>query len=140
MSQRSFSQDRKMVADQIHSWLGAAVSIGLAVAAFGAISLAVGAVVGAVAGGIVIIKFAPPPRFGFDPARRARCWPSGYRWPGSFVVFLVGNVDNFIVGHLARRDPSRLLRPGLEPLELAGHDVLHARPGCCPRDVLPASA
>ena len=35
------------------------------------------------------------------PVRRVRCWPSGYRWPGSsFVVFLVGNVDNFIVGHL----------------------------------------
>ena len=101
MLQRSFSQDRKLIADQVHSWLGAAVSIGLALAGFGAMSLAVGAVVGAVAGGAIIIKFAPPPRFGFDAAKARALLTFGLPLAGSsFVVFLVGNVDNFIVGHL----------------------------------------
>jgi PST family polysaccharide transporter len=101
MLQRSFSQDRKLVADQIHSWLGAAVSIGLALAGFGAMSLAVGAVVGAVAGGVVIMKFSPPPRLGFDVAKARALLVFGLPLAGSsFVVFLVGNVDNFIVGHL----------------------------------------
>jgi O-antigen/teichoic acid export membrane protein len=101
MLQRSFSQDRKLVADQIHSWLGAAVSIGLAVAGFGAMSLAIGAVVGAVAGGIMIMKFSPPPRPGFDATKARALLAFGLPLAGSsFVVFLVGNVDNFIVGHL----------------------------------------
>jgi O-antigen/teichoic acid export membrane protein len=101
MMQRSFSQDRKLVADQIHSWLGAAVSICLAVAGFGAMSLAVGAVVGAVAGGLVIMKFSPPPRFGFDASKARALLAFGLPLAGSsFVVFLVGNVDNFIVGRL----------------------------------------
>jgi O-antigen/teichoic acid export membrane protein len=101
MLQRSFSQDRKLVADQIHSWLGAAVSIGLAVAGYGAMSLAVGAVVGAVAGGIVIMRFSPPPRLGFDASKARALLAFGLPLAGSsFVVFLVGNVDNFMVGHL----------------------------------------
>jgi O-antigen/teichoic acid export membrane protein len=46
MLQRSFRQDRKMIADQVHSWSGAFVSIGLASLGLGAMSLAIGSVVG----------------------------------------------------------------------------------------------
>jgi O-antigen/teichoic acid export membrane protein len=101
MLQRSFRQDRKMIADQVHSWLGAAVSIGLAWAGFGAMSLAIGSVAGALAGGIVIAAFSPPPRFGFDVAKARALLVFGLPLAGSsFIVFLAGNVDNVVVGHM----------------------------------------
>jgi O-antigen/teichoic acid export membrane protein len=101
MLQRSFRQDRKMIADQVHSWSGAFVSIGLASLGLGAMSLAIGSVVGAVAGGAVIMKFSPPPRFGFDISKARALLSFGLPLAGSsFIVFLAGNVDNVIVGHL----------------------------------------
>jgi PST family polysaccharide transporter len=101
MLQRSFRQDRKMLADQVHSWLGAGVSIGLALLGFGPMSLAIGSVVGSIAGGTVIIRFSPPPRFGFDAAKARALLGFGLPLAGSsFIVFLVGNVDNVIVGHV----------------------------------------
>ena len=41
MLQRHFRQDRKMIADQVHSWLFAGVAVGMAWAGYGAMSLAV---------------------------------------------------------------------------------------------------
>lgn len=101
MLQRSFRQDRKMIADQVHSWLAAAVSIGMALLGLGAMSLAIGSVAGSVAGGALIIKFSPPPHFGFDVAKARALLVFGLPLAGSsFIVFLVGNVDNVIVGHV----------------------------------------
>lgn len=100
--QRNFMQGRKMIADQVHGMLGAVVSAGLALSGMGAMSIAIGQVAGAVAGGVLITCFAPlPPRFGFDPAAARRLLGFGVPLAGSsLIVFLVGNVDNFIVGHL----------------------------------------
>src|SRR5450755_1332158 len=101
MLQRHFRQGRKMIADQVHSWLYTAVAIGMAWAGFGAMSLAVASVVGALAGGIVIMVFSHPPRFGFDPVKARALLKFGLPLAGSsFIVFLVGNVDNVIVGHM----------------------------------------
>jgi O-antigen/teichoic acid export membrane protein len=101
MLQRQFRQDRKLVADQVHSWLFTAIAIAMAWAGFGAMSLAVASVVGATAGGILLMVFSHPPRFGFDPVKARALLKFGLPLAGSsFVVFLVGNVDNVIVGHM----------------------------------------
>ena len=45
--------------------------------------------------------FSHPPRFGFDPVRARTLLKFGLPLAGSsFIVFLVGNVDNVIVGHM----------------------------------------
>jgi PST family polysaccharide transporter len=100
--ERYFRQDQKTVADQVHGWLGAIVSVSLAFAGFGAMSIAVGQVLGAIAGGILIIRFSPLPlRFGFNPAQARRLLRFGLPLAGSsFIVFLIANVDNLIVGHI----------------------------------------
>lgn len=100
--ERYFRQDQKMIADQVHGWLSAALSVGLAWAGFGAMSIAIGSVAGAVAGGIVITICAPQRlRFGFDLAKARKLLKFGLPLAGSsFIVFLVGNVDNLIAGHV----------------------------------------
>jgi PST family polysaccharide transporter len=100
--ERYFRQDRKTIADWVHSLSGIGISVGLAWAGYGAMSIAIGQVVGAVAGGIVIGIFAPLPlRFGFEPAQARKLVKFGLPLAGSaFIVFLVGNVDNLLAGHI----------------------------------------
>ena len=100
--QRYFRQDRKMIADQVNSWLGAAVSVGLAWNGFGAISLAIGRISGAAAAGILFVAFSPQPlRFGFDRAKARALFRFGMPLAGaSIIVFAVTNVDQLVVGHL----------------------------------------
>lgn len=101
MLQRNFRQGQKMIADQVHGWLFTGVALGMAWAGFGAMSLAVATDIGALAGGIMIMVFSHPPRFGFDPVKARALLKFGLPLAGSsFVVFLVGNVDNLIVGHM----------------------------------------
>jgi PST family polysaccharide transporter len=100
--QRHFRQDRKMVADQVNNWLGAAVSIGLAWGGFGAMSLAVGRVAGAAAAGVLFLAFSPEPlRFGFDRAKAGALIRYGTPLAGSaLVVFAVTNIDQLVVGRM----------------------------------------
>jgi O-antigen/teichoic acid export membrane protein len=102
LMQRQFRQDRKMIADQVNNWLGVAVSIGLAWSGFGAMSLAVGRMSGAVASAILFLAFSPEPvRFGFDRAQAAALLKFGLPLAGSsIIVFAVTNVDQLVVGHL----------------------------------------
>jgi O-antigen/teichoic acid export membrane protein len=99
---RSFRQDRRMIADQVNGWLGALVSIGLAWAGMGAMSLAVGRITGAVAAAVLYITFSPEPlRFGFDPASARELLRYGMPLAGStVVVFAVTNVDQLVVGRV----------------------------------------
>jgi O-antigen/teichoic acid export membrane protein len=99
---RSFRQDRRMIADQVNAWLGAVVSIGLAWAGLGAMSLAVGRIAGAVAAAVLYIAFSPEPlRFGFDRARARGLLRYGTPLAGStVVVFAVTNVDQLVVGRM----------------------------------------
>jgi O-antigen/teichoic acid export membrane protein len=100
LMQRYFRQDRKMIADQVNNWLGVAVSLVLAGQGFGAMSLAVGRMSGAVASGILFLVFSPV-RFGFDRAQAAALCRFGLPLVGaSFVVFAVTNVDQLVVGHM----------------------------------------
>ena len=62
--QRSFRQDQWMVADQVNVWVGAGVSVALAVGGLGAWSLAVGRLSGSVLAALVLVHFrrrAPVP-------------------------------------------------------------------------------
>jgi O-antigen/teichoic acid export membrane protein len=99
---RSFRQDRRMIADQVNGWLGALVSIGLAWAGLGAMSLAVGRITGAVAAAVLYIAFSPEPlRFGFDRASARELLRYGMPLAGStVVVFAVTNVDQLVVGRV----------------------------------------
>jgi O-antigen/teichoic acid export membrane protein len=100
--QRYFRQDRKMIADQVNSWLGAAVSVGLAWNGLGAVSLAIGRISGAAAAGVLFVIFSPQPlRFGFDRAKARALFRFGMPLAGaSIVVFAVTNVDQLVVGRL----------------------------------------
>ncbi len=100
--QRYFRQDRKMIADQVNNWVGAGVSVGLACAGFGAMSLGIGQLAGGLAAGVLFVTFSPVPlRFGFDVAKARALLRFGLPMAGSSaIVFLVANVDNFVVGHI----------------------------------------
>lgn len=100
--QRQFRQDKKMIADQINCWLGAAVTIVLAWSGFGAMSLAIGRMTGCLIGGIPLVIFAPEGlRLGFSPARARSLCRFGLPLAGSsLVVFAVTNVDQLVVGRL----------------------------------------
>jgi PST family polysaccharide transporter len=91
-----------MIADQVNGWLGALVSIGLAWARLGAMSLAVGRITGAVAAAVLYIAFSPEPlRFGFDRASARELLRYGMPLAGStIVVFAVTNVDQLVVGRV----------------------------------------
>ena len=100
MLQRQFRQDRKMIADQVNNWLGAAVSIVLAVQGFGAMSLAIGRLTGAAASVLLFFVFSPV-RFGLNLARARALLKFGLPLAGSsIVVFAVSNADQLVVGHL----------------------------------------
>jgi O-antigen/teichoic acid export membrane protein len=99
--QRNFKQGHQMIADQAHGWIGVIVSVALALKGFGAMSLAIGQVCAAITGGILMLIFSPVPfRFGFNKSKARKLLKFGLPLAGSsLVVFLVGNVDNFIAGH-----------------------------------------
>ncbi len=100
--QRYFRQDRKMIADQVNNWLGAGLSIALAVSGFGAMSLALGRIVGAVVAGVLFIVYSPLPyRLGLDRLKARALLRFGMPLAGaSLVVFAVTNVDQLVVGHM----------------------------------------
>jgi O-antigen/teichoic acid export membrane protein len=100
--ERSFLQGRKIIADQVHSWLAAIISVVCAWTGFGAMSLAIGQVVGCLAGGIIITAFSPLPlRLGFNRSKARALLRFGLPLAGSsLIVFFVANVDNLVVGHV----------------------------------------
>src|SRR6266508_1681727 len=100
MLQRTFRQDRKMLADQVTMWLGALTSIGCALSGLGAMSLAIGQLTGAVAGAVLFIAFAPDAmRFGFNREQAMALMRFGLPLAGSSIVVLaVANLDRFLIG------------------------------------------
>ena len=91
-----------MIADQANSWLGAAVSITLAATGFGAMSLAIGRLTGALVSGVLFVVLSPEPlRLGFNPdAWRVPCCGSALPLAGaSIIVFAITDADQLVVGH-----------------------------------------
>lgn len=100
--QRTFRQDRKMVADQVNNWGGALISIVLAALGMGAMSLAVGRLIGTLAACSLFLIYSPEPlRFGFDPERARALLRFGLPLAGSsIIVFAAANVDQLVVGNV----------------------------------------
>ncbi len=100
LMQRNFRQSRRMAIDQVNTWLGAAVSLGLAVFGLSAMSLAIGRIAGSVASALLFIAWSPLPyRFGFHRDIARRLLRFGLPLAGeSAIVFLVGYTDQLVVG------------------------------------------
>ncbi|SDU84338.1 polysaccharide transporter, PST family [Microlunatus sagamiharensis] len=100
LMQREFRQRERVVVDQLGIWLGAACSLGLALAGLGAMSLAVGRVVGAAATAAGFARLCPE---GFRLGLRRDLLPGllGFGLPlagTSILVFAVGYVDQVVAG------------------------------------------
>lgn len=100
LMQREFRQDQRMVADQVNVWLGAFISIAMALAGYGALSLVVGRLAGAVVSAVLFLRFSPLPyRFGFDRRYARELLVFGLPLAGSSIIlFLVSFLDQLMVG------------------------------------------
>ena len=100
--QRYFRQDQRMVADQVNLWLGAVVSVLLAAAGMGAMSLVIGRLLGASVSAVLLLRFSPLPyRFGWDLRVLPRLVRFGLPLAGaSAMVFGIGFADQLMVGRI----------------------------------------
>jgi O-antigen/teichoic acid export membrane protein len=98
--QREFKGGRRAAIDQVNVWLSAAVSISCALLGLGAMSLAIGRVVGSSISCAALLASSPAPyRFGFD--RREAKGLIRFGLPlaaSSLLVFGLGFADQLIVG------------------------------------------
>lgn len=99
--QREFQQGRRTAADQVNIWLGAVISVTMAAAGWGAMSLAVGRVVAAVVFTGMLIRLSPARlSFGWNPEVVRPLLRFGLPLAGSsLVVFAVGYADQLVVGN-----------------------------------------
>jgi O-antigen/teichoic acid export membrane protein len=100
--QRSFRQGQRTIADQVNVWLGTGVTVTLAWTGHGAMSLAIGRVVGCLAGAILLAVFAPESlRLSVDPAKARALLRFGLPLAGAnLLAFAVVSVDQIVVGHV----------------------------------------
>lgn len=100
--QREFMQKQRTIADQVNTWLGAGLSLLLALLGWGAMSLAVGRLVGSLVSAAMIWWWSPVPyRFGWDNEVAGRLLRFGLPLAASsIVVFASGFADQMIVGSL----------------------------------------
>lgn len=100
--QRYFRQDQRMICDQVNVWLGALVSLALALSGVGAMSLVVGRLAGALVSGVMLVAYSPLPfAVGLDVRHVRPLLRFGAPLAGaSIIVFAVGFVDQFAVGHI----------------------------------------
>lgn len=100
--QREFRQGTRMVIDQVNVWVGAVLSVALAVLGFGAMSLAIGRVAGAVLSAVLFLVYSPLPyRLGFDRQHIGSLLSFGLPLAGaSVIVFAVGYADQLIAGRV----------------------------------------
>lgn len=98
--QREFMQGKRMVIDQVNVWVGAVLSVTLALTGMGAMSLAIGRLAGAALSGLLFLRFSPLPlRFGFDRVQARRLIRFGLPLAGSsIIVFAVGYADQLVAG------------------------------------------
>jgi len=98
--QREFMQKHRAIADQTNAWLGAIVSLVLALLGMGAMSLAVGRLAGSIVSAGMLWWWSPAPyRFGWDREVAKRLVAFGLPLAAaSIVVFASGYADQIIVG------------------------------------------
>jgi PST family polysaccharide transporter len=98
---REFMQGRRLVVDSVGFVIVSGVSIGLAVAGYGAWSLAWGALLGNIANGVLILLWSPArhwPGFRRDVARELLSFGLPLA-TASVLVFAMLNLDYIVVGH-----------------------------------------
>ena len=100
--QRHFRQAQRTIADQVNIWLGTSVTVVLALAGFGPMSLALGRLGGCLVSVILLVHFSPQPlRFGFNRREVRALLRFGLPLAGSGVVaFAIANVDQLVVGRI----------------------------------------
>jgi PST family polysaccharide transporter len=100
--QRQFRQGQNTIALQTGGWIGTGITIALAWYGYGAMSLAIGQVIGSLICMILLVSFAPGSlRMGFNRARARELIGYGLPLAGSnLVAFAVTTVDQLIVGHV----------------------------------------
>ncbi|AXH98042.1 polysaccharide biosynthesis protein [Ornithinimicrobium avium] len=100
--QRQFRQRERMVSDQANAWLGALVSIALALAGMGAMSLALGRLAGGLAGALLFLRYVPSAfRLGMDRSLLAPLLRFGLPLAGaSMIVFASSYADQLLTGAL----------------------------------------
>ncbi|MBK4348515.1 oligosaccharide flippase family protein [Lacisediminihabitans sp. G11-30] len=100
--QREFKQGTRMIVDQSNVWVGAIVSVALALTGFGAMSLAIGRLAGTVVSAVLLFAFSPLPfRFGWDREHVRPLLVFGLPLAGSsIIVFAVGYADQLVVGNI----------------------------------------
>ena len=100
--QRTFRQDHRTVADQVNVWLGMLLTLALALAGLGPMSLAIGRLAGCLAAVGLLVYFSPEPlRFGFNRRQARALLHFGLPLAGTGVIaFAIANVDQLVVGHL----------------------------------------
>jgi PST family polysaccharide transporter len=99
--QRHFMQGKRAIADITNFGAGSVVSIILALTGMGAMSLAIGRIVGSVASAVQLVWLSPLRlRFGWDRSQVRYLLSVGVPLAGaSLLVFGILNLDNFVVGH-----------------------------------------
>ena len=100
--QRQFRQGQNTIALQAGGWIGTAVTIALAWYGYGAMSLAIGQVIGSLICMILLVSFAPESlRMGFNRTLARELFGYGLPLAGSnLIAFAVTTVDQLVVGHM----------------------------------------
>lgn len=98
--QRDFRERTRMLIDQVNTWLGAIVSVLLALAGLGAMALAIGRVSGSLVSAVLFIRASPQRfRFGWDAGTVRPLLRFGMPLAGtSIIVFGVGYADQVVAG------------------------------------------
>lgn len=102
LMQREFMQEKRVIVDQVNTWVGAIVSIALAVAGLGAMSLAIGRIAGSACAMLLFLRFSPQAfRLGFDREHVRPLLNFGLPLAGaSIVIFALSFADQFVAGHV----------------------------------------
>ncbi len=98
--QREFMQKQRTIADQVNTWLGAGLSLVLALLGWGAMSLAIGRLVASLVFAAMLWRWSPVPyRFGWDKHIVGKLFRFGTPLAlSSIVLFASGYADQMIVG------------------------------------------
>ena len=98
--QRDFREKERLGIDQANVWIGAVLSVGLALAGMGAMALAVGRLAGSLVSGVMFLAASPLPyRFGLDRSQLGPLLRFGLPLAGTSVIFFaVGYADQLTAG------------------------------------------
>jgi len=100
--QREFLQEKRMLCDQVNTWGGAICSLALAIAGMGAMSLAIGRIIGSGAAMVLFLRYSPLPfRLRVDRDVAGRLLRFGLPLAGaSIIVFAISFADQIVVGRV----------------------------------------